>query len=295
MNAERPDYSIDKTVVSQAEEKYDRRPSRLRGFLITIPFLIPIVVFVACRASQGNSPTPTPTEVVPTPTPNVPMYDLEEVDTNGDGLIGMPDLMDQMKGKECLPCENRDFDRGISNNDVRIEQDDVARANSTGEYDRRADINNDGKDDILDVNKVIADLGKPVPSNGRFRADNVERGWSANQVGVRFEQGSDKEANLAKLYNLYQNGGSETDIAVKEAKKAIIESLGLRDGWSVSSVSPVSAEIVTPSPPKPNRFIVILVIPPDVLGNVTLGGVINMVKLKTDVAGAFRNHLVIPQ
>ncbi len=246
-----------------------------------------VLVAAACRGHQ-ISPTSTQTEVSPSPTSDVAMIDMQEVDTNLDGNINMLDLMDQRKkqGKGCLECENLDSDLVISDKDVTLEQARLRQARLTGKYDRRADLNYDGENNDLDLLKITSDAKahKSVPSTGKFRADDVERGWIANQVGVSFEQGSDGEASIVKLNNLNKNLGSDNDI--EETKKKIINSLGLSENWTVIGVSQPPEGFKSSS-----GLTVTLKIPQEVLKNMTLGEQIDILKIKTGVSNAHRVYL----
>jgi len=230
----------------------------------------------ACKG-QESSPTETQTEMTPSPTPNVAMYEMLETDTNGDRFIGILDLMDQRKGQQCLECENFDFDSSITTNDALLAKHRFV----LGKYNRRLDINNDGKNSEEDFEAIEEDIGKVVPSNGSFRADNVEIGWPANEAVVRFELGSNSEATLSKLAEEADKEQDKEKVAkIKaEIKAQILKSLGLNLEWQVKY-------FIDP----PVGFTVTLEISPEVLGNMTLPEILDLLEQKPDVAGAFRNN-----
>lgn len=256
--------------------------SLLRTLVIRGPVLAPILLFMAACGGESASPTPTATEIkiTPSPTPDVATYSLEaEEDTDGDGRISTRDLMDQRKGKECRECENFDFDLVISQNDV-----DVARSKITpGVYNRRIDINNDGRNTEEDFTQIADDIGKPVPTGGEFRADSLEGGWYADQVMVHFKLGTEAESALSALKIKSNTALTNQEFEEAEAKirKKSLEILGLNEEWGIGD----SVDLR-------NGFMVVLVVPEEVLQTMTLGEVIELRKQNANVSKASRNYLL---
>lgn len=228
----------------------------------------------ACREQAPSALAPTPTELMPSPTSNVAMYYFEEEDTNGDKIISILDLKEQRQkaGRECLECMNPDFDRTISQNDA-----DIIRAHiEAGETGPRWDLNKDVQANQADVQKVVANIGKRVPSEGQFPADQVEAGWWANQVVVEFRKGTEVESNLKKRLVKSQN---QEDL--KELKSEVLQALGRDTGWQVENFLNLPDRGLT----------VILAVPETVLANATLGEIASMINLNPNVQSVGRVDL----
>lgn len=142
---------------------------------------------------------------------------------------------------------------------------------------REEDTNGDTVINITDLALQRKNVDKKdVTPTGEFGADDLERGWIANHVGVRFKPGTIAESNLSLL-----NSKTQTEVDVERLKKEARQYLGYNEDWSVASFSDPE-----------EGFTATLIIPDSVLENTTLGEVIKALKQKSNVLDAFRDYLV---